>query len=226
MATTVLVVDDDDDLRSLIVLALRESGYRVAEAADGAAALEQYHAHQPDLVVLDIGLGAVDGLEVCRRLRAFGDIPVLFLTSRAEEVDQLVGFAAGGDDYMTKPFSPKLLLARIGSLLRRGVVTPAAKTNFTVGPITLDLEGRTVQVEEIDVELTRTEFDLLAVLMESPRRVFPREELLERVWGSWFGDDHVVEVQMSRLRSKIGRAGGPKVGVAVRGVGYKLGVDE
>jgi len=225
MSETVLVIDDDSDLRALVTLALTESGYRVVEAADGPTGISQYHGHQPDLVVLDIGLGSMDGLEVCRQLRAVGTTPIVFLTSRAEEVDQLVGFAAGADDYVTKPFSPRLLVARVGSVLRRGSGAEEKRTRFEVGPLTIDAESRVATADGVELDLTRTEFDLLTILMENPRRVVTRDMLLERVWGSWYGDDHVVEVHMSRLRSKVKAASGLRIGVAVRGVGYKLGID-
>ena len=208
-----------------MTLALTESGYRVVEAADGPTGISQYHGHQPDLVVLDIGLGSMDGLEVCRQLRAVGTTPIVFLTSRAEEVDQLVGFAAGADDYVTKPFSPRLLVARVGSVLRRGSGAEEERTRFEVGPLTIDAESRVATADGVELDLTRTEFDLLTILMENPRRVVTRDMLLERVWGSWYGDDHVVEVHMSRLRSKVKAASGLRIGVAVRGVGYKLGID-
>jgi DNA-binding response OmpR family regulator len=225
MSETVLVIDDDSDLRALVTLALTESGYRVVEAADGPTGISQYHGHQPDLVVLDIGLGSMDGLEVCRQLRSVGTTPIVFLTSRAEEVDQLVGFAAGADDYVTKPFSPRLLVARVGSVLRRGSGAEEERTRFEVGPLTIDAESRVATADGVELDLTRTEFDLLTILMENPRRVVTRDMLLERVWGSWYGDDHVVEVHMSRLRSKVKAASGLRIGVAVRGVGYKLGID-
>lgn len=225
MSELILVVDDDEDLRELVTVALKEAGYRVAVAADGPLAIEAFHQVQPDLVVLDIGLGAMDGLEVCRRIRALRDVPVLFLTSRADEVDQLIGFAAGGDDYVTKPFSARLLVARINSLLRRGGAGSGEKTSFSFGNVVVDIAAREVRVNDEQVDLTKTEFDVLAVLAQNPKRVVPREELVEKVWGSWFGDDHVVEVHLSRMRSKIAKAGGPRVGVAMRGVGYKLGVD-
>ena len=225
MSETVLVIDDDSDLRALVTLALTESGYRVVEAADGPTGISQYHGHQPDLVVLDIGLGSMDGLEVCRQLRSVGTTPIVFLTSRAEEVDQLVGFAAGADDYVTKPFSPRLLVARVGSVLRRGSGAEEERTRFEVGPLTIDAESRVATADGVELDLTRTEFDLLTILMENPRRVVTRDMLLERVWGSWYGDDHVVEVHMSRLRSKVRAASGLRIGVAVRGVGYKLGID-
>jgi DNA-binding response OmpR family regulator len=222
---SILVIDDDADLRGLVAIALQESGYRVVEAADGPTGIAAYHGHQPDLIVLDIGLGAMDGLEVCRQLRTLGTTPIVFLTSRAEEIDQLVGFAAGADDYVTKPFSPKVLVARVGSVLRRGASPDEVKTRFEVGPLTIDTESRIATANGIELDLTRTEFDLLTTLMESPRRVITRDMLLERVWGSWYGDDHVVEVHMSRLRTKVKSAAGLRIGVAVRGVGYKLGID-
>jgi DNA-binding response OmpR family regulator len=222
---SILVVDDDADLRGLVAIALRESGYRVVEAADGPAGIAAYHGHQPDLIVLDIGLGAMDGLEVCRQLRSLGTTPIVFLTSRAEEVDQLVGFAAGADDYVTKPFSPKVLVARVGTVLRRGSGTEEPKTRFEVGPLTVDTEAHVATANGVELDLTRTEFDLLTTLIENPRRVITRDMLLERVWGSWYGDDHVVEVHMSRLRTKVKAASGLRIGVAVRGVGYKLGVE-
>jgi DNA-binding response OmpR family regulator len=226
MTETILIIDDAADVRALLSFALKDAGYRVVEAESGPAGIEAYHAHQPDLILLDIGLGSMDGLEVCRQLRAVSSSPIIFLTSRADEVDQLVGFAAGGDDYVTKPFSPKVVVARVSSLLRRNIRTDSdVKTRFTAGPIVVDTESRMATLDGTPLDLTRTEFDLLTVLMENPTRVVTREILLERVWGEWFGDTHVVEVHMSRLRSKVKKAGGPAVGTAVRGVGYRLGVD-
>jgi two-component system, OmpR family, response regulator len=225
MTETILTIDDDPDIRELMKFALADAGYRVVSAQDGPTGIAAYHANQPDLIVLDIGLGAMDGLEVCRQLRALGTTPIVFVTSRAEEVDQLVGFAAGADDYVTKPFSPKLLVARVGTILRRGQGTEKEKTRFEAGPITVDTEERVARVGDTELDLTRTEFDLLVMLMENPRRVVNRQSLLEGVWGSWYGDDHVVEVHMSRLRTKVKAAGGPRIGVAVRGVGYKLGLE-
>lgn len=226
MTETILVIDDQQDIRALLGVALKEAGYRVVEADNGPAGIDAYHAHQPDLILLDIGLGSMDGLEVCRQLRAVSSAPIIFLTSRADEVDQLVGFAAGGDDYVTKPFSPKVVLARVSSLLRRQQRgTVEEKTKYEAGPISIDVEARVARLNDEPIHLTRTEFDLLATLMESPDRVCTREMLLQRVWGEWYGDSHVVEVHMSRLRSKITAAGGPKIGMVVRGVGWRLGID-
>lgn len=226
MSETILVIDDQQDIRALLGFALKEAGYRVVEADSGPAGIEAYHAHQPDLILLDIGLGSMDGLEVCRQLRAFTAAPIIFLTSRADEVDQLVGFAAGGDDYVTKPFSPKVVLARVSSLLRRQQRgTSEEKTRYEVGPLSLDVDTRVAKLNGEAIHLTRTEFDLLTAMMESPDRVCTREMLLQRVWGEWYGDSHVVEVHMSRLRNKITAAGGPKIGVVVRGVGWRLGIE-
>ena len=227
MSETILVIDDASEVRDLLSFALKDAGYRVVEADSGPTGIEAYHAHQPDLILLDIGLGSMDGLEVCRQLRAVTSAPIIFLTSRADEVDQLVGFAAGGDDYVTKPFSPKVVLARVSSLLRRKQRggDDEVKTRFQVGQLSLDTESRIATLDATTLDLTRTEFDLLTVLIENPARVVTRETLLERVWGDWYGDTHVVEVHMSRLRNKVKKAGGPSIGTAVRGVGYRLGLD-
>ena len=225
MSECILVIDDASEIRDLLTVALKGAGYRVVEAENGPSGLEAYHAHQPNLVLLDIGLGSMDGLEVCRQLRAVSSTPIVFLTARTDEVDELVGFASGGDDYITKPFSAKVVVARVGSILRRqGREAVFERTRFEVGPLVLDTESRTTLLDGQEIHLTRTEFDLLTTLMENPERVCTREVLLERVWGDWFGDTHVVEVHMSRLRNKIASAGGPKIGAVVRGVGWRLGV--
>jgi DNA-binding response OmpR family regulator len=227
MSETILVIDDSDDIRALLSVALKDGGYRVVEAANGPDGIAAYHAHQPDLILLDIGLGSMDGLEVCRQLRTVSSAPIIFLTARTDEVDQLVGFAAGGDDYVTKPFSPKVVLARISSLLRRNNRAEAdVRTRFVAGPIALDTDSREVTIDGSPLELTRTEFDLLAQLIQNPTRVLTRDQLLQEVWGEWYGDSHVVEVHMSRMRNKVKKAGGPTVGTAVRGVGYRLGLSE
>lgn len=226
MTETILIIDDQADVRGLTAFALKDAGYRVVEADTGPAGIAAYHAHQPHLIILDIGLGSMDGLEVCRQLRAVSSTPIVFLTARADEVDQLIGFAAGGDDYITKPFSPKVVVARVGSLLRRqGRGGESARTRFQAGPISVDTDSREARLDGTLLDLTRTEFDLLVALMENPSRVITREALLQQVWGEWYGDSHVVEVHMSRLRAKVRKAGGPAVGTAVRGVGYKLGIE-
>lgn len=224
MSGTVLVVDDDDDLRALVAVALADAKYLVLEASTGSAALAVYRARRPDLVILDIGLGDIDGLEVCRGIRALGTTPIIFMTSRDAESDQLRGFDAGADDYVTKPFSPRVLVAHVNSLLRRRSPEPVSTPLLLSDGVELNTDERTVTVRGTSLDMTRTEFDVLRVLMENPRRVVPRGELVERVWGPWFGDDHVLEVHISRMRNKVLKAGGPRIGVAVRGVGYRLGL--
>jgi DNA-binding response OmpR family regulator len=222
MSATVLVVDDDADLRALLTFAFTDAGYEVVEAASGAAAIAVYRARKPDVVILDIGLGDIDGVEVCRTIRAHGNTPIVFVTSRSDEADQLLGFEAGADDYVTKPFSPKVLVAHVTSVLRRGQPAAPSAPLLESDGVALDADGRTVTVHGAPLDTTKTEFDVLQVLMENPRRVVPRGEIVERVWGPWFGDDHVLEVHISRLRTKVLKAGGPRIAVAVRGVGYRL----
>ncbi|GAA4889146.1 response regulator transcription factor [Tessaracoccus lubricantis] len=222
----ILVVEDDPDLRELMTVSLANSGYRTVEAADGDSALERFHAHAPHLVLLDIALGphSIDGLEVCRRIRRHSDVPVAFLTTHADPVDQIVGFSSGADDYVTKPVNHRLLLARIAAILRRvnGSGRTSDPTELTAEGIELDLVARTVRVKGTPVDLTRIQFDLLVPLVEEPRRVVTREQLVERVWGQWYGTDHHLDVHLSRLRQRIVEAGGPRVAHAVRGVGYRL----
>ncbi len=176
--------------------------------------------------MLDLVLPGIDGLEMCRQLRTFSNAYVIMVTAKAEEVDKLVGLAVGADDYLTKPFSPRELAARIGVLLRRPRhdATAAAASSATreIGDLRIDLDAREVSVEETDVSLTRIEFDLLAALSSKPQMVFSRGLLLETVWGpSWFGDDHVVDVHLANLRKKIDRNGVKHI-KTVRGVGYRM----
>jgi DNA-binding response OmpR family regulator len=224
MSATVLVVDDDADLRALLAFALTDAGYAVIEAASGSAAISVYRARKPDLVILVIGLGDIDGVDVCREIRAYGSTPIVFVTSRSDEADQLIGFEAGADGYVTKPFSPRVLVAHVTSVLRRGQPPTAAALLLESDGVALDANGRTVTVHGAPLDTTKTEFDVLRVLMENPRRVVPRAEIVERVWGPWFGDDHVLEVHISRLRTKVLKAGGPRIAVPVRGVGYRLSI--
>jgi DNA-binding response OmpR family regulator len=221
-----LVVDDAPEFRELIAGVLKREGFRVDSAGDGDAALAIARASEPDVVVLDIGLPGIDGVEVCRRMRTFSDAYVVMLTGRQDEVDKLIGLSVGADDYMTKPFSPRELVARIRAMLRR----PRAGADLGRPPVRhidgleLDSEAREVRVDGEVVELTRIEFDLLDALSERPRVALSRAQLLERVWGpSWFGDDHVVDVHMSKLRQKLGDdPRSPRYLRTVRGVGYRL----
>ncbi len=222
----VLVVEDDPDLRELMTVTLTNSGYRTVEASDGESALAKFHAHAPQLVLLDISLGphTIDGLEVCRRIRRDSDVPVVFLTTHGEDIDQIIGFSTGADDYLTKPVNHRLLLARIAAVLRRqeGPGRATEITRMGQDGIDIDLSARTVTVNDQPVDLTRIQFDLLAALAENPTRVLTREQLIERVWGDWYGADHHLDVHLSRLRQRISAPGGPRVAHAVRGVGFRF----
>lgn len=209
-------------MRNLLVHVLRSAGYRTVEATSGEQAVAAHHAHQPDLILLDVGLNDMSGLEVCRRIRKHSAVPVIFLTGANDEVDELLGFAAGGDDYVTKPVSPRRLLARIEAQFAvRERSSSAQASRFVAGPITLDAESRSVTVNGNDVKLSKIEFDVLNKLIEKPMRVVRRNEMLEEIWGAFY-DPHVLEVTVSRLRQKVQRAGGPRIAVAVPSVGYKL----
>ncbi len=222
----VLIVEDDPDLRELMTVTLTNSGHRTVEAADGESALAKFHAHAPNLVLLDISLGphTIDGLEVCRRIRRVSDVPIIFLTTHGEDIDQIIGFSSGADDYLTKPVNHRLLLARIAAVLRRqgGPGRTAEATRLGQQGVDIDLNARTVTVNDGLVDLTRIQFDLLAALAEDPTRVLTREQLVERVWGEWYGNDHHLDVHLSRLRQRIASNSGPRVAHAVRGVGFRF----
>jgi DNA-binding response OmpR family regulator len=222
-----LVVDDAPEFRELVGSVLRREGFRVDLAADGDAALAVARASEPDVVVLDIGLPGIDGVEVCRRLRTFSDAYVVMVTGREEEVDKLIGLSVGADDYVTKPFSNRELVARIRAMLRRPRSSGAGAVRTPVrrlGALELDTAAREVRVDGRLVELTRIEFDLLEALSARPRVALSRAQLLESVWGPmWFGDDHVIDVHMSKLRQKLGEdPREPRFVRTVRGVGYRL----
>lgn len=226
---TALVVDDEMRLRDLVRDYLMREGFRVVTAADGLTAVEAAQEHQPDVVVLDLMLPGIDGLEVCRRLRTFSDAYVIMLTARAEEVDRIVGLEVGADDYLTKPFSPRELVARVRAMMRRPrrgaaaeATAPATPQRF--GALTIDETRHVVTVEGEPVMLTPLEFSLLATLAAYPGRVYTRDQLLEQVWGAdYFGDDHVVDVHIGNLRKKLGDdATAPRYVETVRGVGYRF----
>ncbi|MGW6130818.1 response regulator [Cellulomonas sp. NPDC055163] len=226
-----VVVDDEEPLARLVAGYLERDGFEVHVCFDGARALEVLREVDPDVVVLDLGLPGVDGVEVCRQLRTFSDCYVLMLTARAEEVDTLIGLSVGADDYMTKPFSPRELMARVGVLLRRPrsaavpAEPPPAATVTTVGSLTLDAAAREVHVDGEPVALTRTEFDVLAALAARPGMVFSRPALIEAVWGpGWVGDEHLVDVHVLHVRQKLGDSAEAQRFIrTVRGVGYRIG---
>ena len=219
-----LLVNDAPEVRRVLERALSADGFEVEEAGDGDAALEAARARPPDVVVLDLGLPTLDGVEVCRRLRTFSDAYVIMLTSRQEEIDTLVGLAAGADDYVTKPASGREIVARARAMLRRpraaAAQGPAEEPTRRIGALEVDAAAREARVDGEVVALTRIEFDLLDALTLQPRVVVTRAALLEGIWGAnWYGDDHVVNVHISNLRRKIG-AGYVRT---VRGVGYRMG---
>jgi DNA-binding response OmpR family regulator len=227
-----LVVDDAPENRMLVSALLIQQGFAVDQAADGEAAVAAAEQHPLDLIVLDIGLPDIDGVEVCRRVREFSDAHVLMLTAQDTELDKVVGFEAGADDYVTKPFSIAELVGRCKAVLRRVRTRPAARAAAapanpvrSFGSLTVDPLAREVMLNGASLELTRIEFDLLDTLSAEPRVAFSRAQLLERVWGpNWFGDDHLVDVHVSNLRRKLADdPRSPDFVSTVRGVGYRMG---
>ncbi|MDR0991058.1 MAG: response regulator transcription factor [Propionibacteriaceae bacterium] len=224
-----VLIEDEEPLARLLVNYLTRAGFAVEAANDGLTGLQTVRNHGPEIVVLDLGLPGMDGIEVCRNIRTFSDCYILMLTARAEETDTLLGLAAGADDYMTKPFSPRELVARIAALRRRPLKPKETKNSQHVwGSLTVDMDGRDVRWGGEPIELTRTEFDIFAVLVEEPAKVFTREDILHNVWGpSWVGDAHVVDVHVAHIRRKLTDAGGTADTIrSVRGVGYRLGAEQ
>ena len=225
----VLVVDDERALAGMVAAYLSRAGYETALVHDGPAAVEAVREQAPDVVILDLGLPGLDGVEVCRRIRTFSDCYVIVVTARAGEVDRLIGLSVGADDYVTKPFSVRELVARVQAVLRRPRATfsamPAEPPARVFGDLTVDIAGREVHLAGEPVDLTPTEFDILATLAERPRLAFSREQIIEEVWGGrWSGDDHVIDVHVAHLRRKLGDdAGAPRYVRTVRGVGYRIG---
>ena len=221
----VLVVDDEPHIRAVLRGFLQADGFEVTEAADGEAALVEMRDNPPDLVLLDVMLPGIDGLEVLRRLRTFSDAYVILVTARAEEVDKLVGLGVGADDYVTKPFSPREVTARVKAVLRRDRgAGPGEDAALRFDGLTIDLAGREVEADGASVMLSSLEFDLLAALAGAPGRVFSRAQLLERVWRyDFYGDERVVDVHIRSLRARLGDpAADPRWIATVRGAGYKF----
>jgi DNA-binding response OmpR family regulator len=216
---TIVVADDESNIAELVDLYLTRAGYRVVTAASGQAALDAIEAARPRLIVLDVGLPDIDGLEVCRRLRRTSSIPVIFLTARDGEVDRILGLELGADDYITKPFSPAELVARVKAVLRR-VDGAAAAEIVQAGRVAIDLGRREVRIDDTVVEFTTKEFELLRFLAQRPGLALSRQQILDGVWGyDWFGDARTVDVHIAQVRKKIGDA----VPITtVRGLGYRL----
>ena len=224
MATRILTIEDDERIRTAVKLALEDEGWKVDEAETGEDALERFSQAPTDVVLIDIMLPGVDGFEVCRSIRRMSDVPIIMVTARDDTHDIVAGLEAGADDYLTKPFQPKELSARIRALLRRVRTTDSGATHLRFGDLEIVPEEGVVRRGGDEVHLTKTEFRLLLELANSPGRVLSREVLLERVWGhGYFADGRLVDVHVRRLRTKVeADAANPRHVVTVRGLGYKL----
>ncbi|HWS35454.1 MAG TPA: response regulator transcription factor [Actinoplanes sp.] len=221
-----LVVEDSPEFMMICRHLLEKEGFEVVAAGGGQEAVEQAQAHRPDLAILDLGLPDVDGIEVCREIRRFTDAYIIMVTGRNEEMDKVVGLSVGADDYVTKPFSPRELSARIQAMRRRPRTTHQTRRSSTRehGALHIDLDVREVALAGAIVELTKIEFDILDLLSSSPRRTFTRHQMLEHVWGdNFFGDDHIIDVHVGNLRRKLGEsASAPRHIRTLRGVGYRF----
>ena len=222
-----MVVEDDDSLQDVLTYNLTKKGYRVLQAFDGDKALDLARERNPDVIVLDIMLPGMDGLEVCRIVRREMATPILILTARDQELDKVGGLELGADDYMTKPFSIRELMARVGALIRRremDVGPPEGQKSISVGALTLNLEARTASASGKSLDLRPKEYDLLAFLAGHPGRAFTRNDLLDEVWGTeFFGDPRTVDVHIRWLREKIEREpGSPRHIITIRGTGYRF----
>jgi two-component system alkaline phosphatase synthesis response regulator PhoP len=222
MSTRVLLVDDEPSILDIVSAYLQQEGYEIYTADNGSAALALARRYKPDLVVLDIMLPEMDGIEVLSRLRRESDVYVILLTAKAEETDKIVGLSVGADDYLTKPFSPRELVARVKAALRRlkGDAGMESEGSLTFPHIRIDTGGRQVWVDDQPVDMTATEFDLLEALARNPRRVLSREQLIEQVWGyDFYGETRVVDVHIGHIRQKLGNR---DFIATVRGVGYRF----
>jgi two-component system, OmpR family, response regulator len=215
-----LVIEDDDAIGALVGAYLEQAGFDVVRECTGVGGLDWAQRQQPRVVVLDLGLPDFDGFELCRRLRDSADVPILILTARDEEADRIIGLELGADDYVTKPFSPRELVARVRAVLRRAEPVPPDTQLIELGDLCIDMRSRTVAVDGTIVELRTLEFELLAELARHAGQVVTRDRLLDRVWGlSFAGGTRTVDVHVAQLRKKLGRRQQIKT---VRGVGYRL----
>ncbi|MFZ6005999.1 MAG: response regulator [Actinomycetota bacterium] len=226
VGTRILAVEDDERIRTAVKLALEDEGWTVVEAANGEDALTAFQQEPADVVLIDIMLPGIDGFEVCRSIRRTSDVPIVMVTARDDTHDVVAGLEAGADDYLTKPFAPKELSARIRALLRRARTSEVSSPHLRFGDLEIVPEEGVVRRNGRDVHLTKTEFRVLVELAQSPGRVFSREVLLERIWEhGYFGDGRLVDVHVRRLRTKIeADPANPRHVVTVRGLGYKLQV--
>ena len=223
MDARILLVEDDPSIREVTAIGLGAAGFAVTTAADGVEGLDRFKAEPFDLVLLDIMLPRLDGYEVCRQIRKTSTVPVVMLTARGDTMDVVVGLEAGADDYVRKPFDLPELIARIRAALRRAGAGAEETTELRLGPISIDVAGRTVTRDGVDIPLTRTEFDLLLELVRHSGQVLSRDVLLDRVWGyDYLGDSRLVDVAIQRLRAKVeADPASPELIQTVRGAGYK-----
>jgi two-component system, OmpR family, alkaline phosphatase synthesis response regulator PhoP len=221
--TKILVIDDEPSIINLVSAYLKPEGYEVYTAADGNTGLKAARAFKPDLIILDLMLPGIDGIELLTRLRRESDVYVIMLTARTDETDKIVGLSVGADDYVTKPFSPRELTARVKAALRRiktGTASGEERSVLSFKHVLIDMGAHTVTVDDIPVELTSIEFDLLRALAENRGRVLSREQLLEKIWGAeYFGEMRVVDVHLGHVRQKLGNE---SLIATVRGVGYRF----
>lgn len=221
-AKRILVVDDEPSIRDLLRVILESRGFKVIEAGNGLEALHVFETYQPDMVILDVMMPQMDGMECCRRLRAITDSPILMLTAKGEDYDQVSGLDCGADDYVIKPFTPMVLVARMEALLRRSDKESRARTVF--GGMRIDVNGREVFVDEERLTLSRKEYDLLKYLADNYNISLNRDQILESVWGyDYLGSSNTVDTHINRLRNKLGRCGGYIA--TLRGYGYKFEVE-
>jgi DNA-binding response OmpR family regulator len=220
-SATILLVDDEESVQKLLTYPLQQEGFRVLQAGDGEEALRRFEAEHVDLVVLDLMLPRLDGLEVCRRLRAQSPVPIIMLTARDDELDKVVGLELGADDYITKPFSIREFRSRVRALLRRAALPPDAGNRdvIAVDSLAIDLSKRLVELEGRQIDLTYVEFELLRALVAKPGRVFSRQALLQGLWGDYaYREPRTIDVHIRHLREKLGD---PELIQTVRGVGYR-----
>ena len=222
--TRVLVVEDEESYSDALAYNLRKEGFEVAVAATGPDALDIFERNGADLVLLDLMLPGLPGTEVCRELRTMSNVPVIMLTAKDSEVDKVVGLELGADDYVTKPYSPRELVARIRAVMRRGIDAELMPDTLEAGPVRMDVERHVVTVDGVEQRLPLKEFELLEMFLRNPGRVLTRGQLIDRVWGSdYVGDTKTLDVHVKRLRAKLEPdPGEPKYLVTVRGLGYKL----
>ncbi|WP_313001958.1 response regulator transcription factor [Brevundimonas sp.] len=226
MQRTVLVVDDDPHIRDLLTFALGRAGLATREAGDGEAALAAIAERAPDLVILDINMPRMDGIEVCRRIRAQGQLPVLFLSSRDDEIDRILGIELGADDYVVKPFSPREVVARVAAILRRVNLSPPPPPPGAarIGRLSLDTDGWRSRWDDREVALTTTEFGILKALAASPQMVFTRDAIIDRIHGPGFAlTDRTIDSHVRNLRAKFAALGASDVIETRSGVGYQMG---